>query len=244
MKLDSQTIAEAAQRVGIKAEELAAVLQRGTAVSYKAGDYLFHESTPRQWLGLVIEGEIDLVRGQHGNSVLMGVAQPGAILSESVMLDGTPHATSARTHQGTTVWQIPRAELETVRAEHPEIFYRIVGQIAQRLSERLRLALDFEVFVVFLPKGQPLAEKALGLVAKVREGKAGAAAQRLQARELREELRRWAASDSAVAARPENAPTQAGVTLRGVRFLWRDHARKTNFSGEKPGVIIYRHDGP
>jgi aspartate ammonia-lyase len=140
MKLNTQTIADAAHRVGIKAEELAAVLQRGTQVEYKAGDYLFHESTPRQWLGVVIEGEIDLVRGQHGNSVLIGLAQPGAILSEGVMLDNSPHATSARTHQGASVWQIPRAELESVRAEQPEIFYRIVGQIAQRLSERLRMA--------------------------------------------------------------------------------------------------------
>jgi hypothetical protein len=102
----------------------------------------------------------------------------------------------------------------------------------------------FEVFVAFLPKGAPLAEKALGLLAKLREGKAGAAAQKLQARQLREELRRWAASESAVAARPENAPAPVGVTLRGVRFLWREHARKMNFSGERPGVTIYRHDGP
>ena len=140
MKLDSNTIAEAAQRIGIKAEELAAVLQRGAAVTYKAGDYLFHESTPRQWLGLVIQGEIDLVRGQHGQSVLIGVAQAGAILSEGVMLDDTPHATSARTHQGATVWQIPRAELDAVRSEQPEVFYRLVGQIARRLSDRLRAA--------------------------------------------------------------------------------------------------------
>ena len=35
MNIDSQTIAEAAQRIGIKPEELAAVLQRGTAVQYK-----------------------------------------------------------------------------------------------------------------------------------------------------------------------------------------------------------------
>src|SRR5262245_29963932 len=140
MKLDSNTIAEAAQRIGIKPEELAAVLQRGTAVSYQAGDYLFHESTPRQWLGLVIEGEIDLVRGQHGNSVLIGVAQPGAIVSEGVMLDDTPHGTSARTHQGAKVWQIPRAELEKVRAEKPDVFYRLVGQMARRLSDRLRAA--------------------------------------------------------------------------------------------------------
>jgi aspartate ammonia-lyase len=140
MKLDSNTIAAAAQRIGIKAEELAAVLQRGMAVTYKAGDYLFHESTPRQWLGLVIEGEVDLVRGQHGNSVLLGVAQPGAILSEGVMLDDTPHGTSGRTNQGATLWQISRAELDAVRAATPELFYRLVGQVARRMGDRLRAA--------------------------------------------------------------------------------------------------------
>src|SRR5262245_51959287 len=140
MKLDSTTIAEAAQRIGIKPDELAAVLQRGAAVTHKAGDYLFHESTPRQWLGLVMEGEVDIVRGQHGQSVLIGVAQPGAMLGEGVMLDDTAHGASARTNMGATVWQIPRAELDKVRAEKPEIFYRIVGQVARRLSDRLRAA--------------------------------------------------------------------------------------------------------
>jgi aspartate ammonia-lyase len=140
MKLDSNTIAEAAQRIGIKPEELAAVLQRGTAVTYRGGDYLFHESTPRQWLGLVLEGKIDLVRGQHGQSVLIGVAQPGALLSEGVMLDDTSHGVSAVTHHGAGVWQISRAELGKVREEQPQVFYRIVGQIARRLSDRLRAA--------------------------------------------------------------------------------------------------------
>jgi len=140
MKLNSDTIAEAAQRIGINPEELAAVLQRGASVTYKGGDYLFHESTPRQWLGLVIEGEIELVRGQHGQSVLLGVAQPGAIFSEGVMLDDTAHGTSAVTRQGAKIWQIPRGELDKVRAENPEVFYRLVGLIARRLSDRLRTA--------------------------------------------------------------------------------------------------------
>jgi aspartate ammonia-lyase len=56
------------------------------------------------------------------------------------MLDDTPHGTSAVTRQGATVWQIPRAELDAVRKESPEVFYRLVGQIARRLSDRLRAA--------------------------------------------------------------------------------------------------------
>jgi aspartate ammonia-lyase len=80
------------------------------------------------------------VRGQFGNSVLVGVAQSGAILGEGVMLDDTPHGTSAVTHQGAKVWQISRAELNKVRAEKPEVFYRFVAQVARRLSERLQAA--------------------------------------------------------------------------------------------------------
>jgi aspartate ammonia-lyase len=142
MKLNPETIAAAAQRIGIQPDELEAVLRRGASVIYKAGDYLFHESTPRQWLGLLMEGEVNLVRGQHGQSVLIGLAQPGAILGEGVMLDDSPHITSAVTYQGCQVWQISRAELDKVRLENPEVFYRLVGQVARRLSEQLRAAAE------------------------------------------------------------------------------------------------------
>jgi aspartate ammonia-lyase len=142
MKLDSKTIADAAQRIGIKPDELHAILFRGEAVDYAPGDYLFHESAPRQWFGLLLEGEVDLLHGQHGQTVRVGLVQPSAIIGEGVMLDDTPHNNSAVTRQGATVWQISRAAMETARAETPEVFYRVVGQIARRLSERLRIATE------------------------------------------------------------------------------------------------------
>jgi aspartate ammonia-lyase len=142
MILDSKILTEAAQRIGIPPEELAAVVQRGCSVRYQAGDYLFHEGTPRQWMGVVLEGEIDLMHGQHGRQTLVGVAQPGAILSEGVMLDDTPHSISAVTRQGAEIWQISSKELDAVRKEKPEIFYRIVAQLARRLSDRLRAATE------------------------------------------------------------------------------------------------------
>lgn len=142
MKINADTIADAAQRMGIKPEELAAVLERGTAVQYQAGDYLFHESAPRQWLGLVLAGDVDLVRGQQGKSVLIGEARLGAMLSEGVMLDDTPHTTSAVTWRGAEVWQISKAELERVRHDSPEVFYRLVAQVARRMGDRLRAAAE------------------------------------------------------------------------------------------------------
>ena len=140
MQIDQDTIAEAARRIGIKPEELAAVLERGSSVFYQAGEYLFHESTPRSWLGLVLLGEVEILRGQLGSTVLLSRLQPGALVSEGLILDDTPHATSGVTRLGARIWQIPRAELEAVREQNPRVFYRLVGQVARRMGERLRLA--------------------------------------------------------------------------------------------------------
>jgi len=140
MKLDTTTLAAAAKRIGITPEELDEFARRGTSVTYPAGDTLFHESAPRQWLGVVTDGEVELLRGQRGRSVVVGTAQAGAILGEGVMLDDSAHGTSGVTRHGATVWQVSRAEIEKVRAEKPEVFYKLVAQIARRLSERIRLA--------------------------------------------------------------------------------------------------------
>lgn len=142
MSLQLDTIAAAAKRIGIATEDLAAVMQPGSAVSYAAGDYLYHESTPRLWLGLVLEGEVQIERGAQARTVTLATLMPGAVFSEGVMLDDAPHAANALTPKGAKVWQISRADLEKVRAEKPDIFYRIVGRIAARLSERLRFAAE------------------------------------------------------------------------------------------------------
>src|SRR5687768_8209040 len=135
MSLNLETISVAAQRIGIGAEDLSAVVQQGQSVAYSAGDTLYHESTPRTWLGILLEGEVEIIRGAQARTVTIATLVPGAVFSEGVMLDDSPHGSSAVTRKGCRVWQIPRNQLETVRAEKPEIFYRIVGRIAARLSE-------------------------------------------------------------------------------------------------------------
>jgi aspartate ammonia-lyase len=142
MRPDPTTVAAAALRMGVPADELARLLDAGRAVTYAAGDFLFHESTPRQWLGFVLDGEVELLRGRQGHTVRIGVVQPGGMLGEGVMLDDTAHGTSAVARLGATVWQVPRASLEACRRDAPDCFYRFVGQVARRLSERLRAATE------------------------------------------------------------------------------------------------------
>ena len=67
---------------------------------------------------------------------------PGSALSEGILLDGLPHTGSARTRTGATAVTVPQAALDALRAEQPELFYRVVGRMARLVSDRLRLLTD------------------------------------------------------------------------------------------------------
>jgi aspartate ammonia-lyase len=142
MKLDSQTINSASNRLGIPVDELNALIEQGEEVRYEAGQYLYHESTPRLWLGIVLEGEVEVTRGAQARSVLLVRLVNGALLSEGVLLDDSPHTGNASTPKGATVWQISRSALERVRSEKPAVYYQIVGRVAARISDRLRHAAE------------------------------------------------------------------------------------------------------
>ena len=104
----------------------------------------------------------------------------------------------------------------------------------------------FDVQVFFLARDTPGLDKLRALVKAMSGDGREAALAKLQERQLREVLAPWVADESAVAARPANAPARIGGTARaaGAEFPWRDYARSVNFSAEKPGVITFRHDAP
>jgi len=140
MIFSDDRIASLAGSMGIAPGELASLLDLGTSHVYKAGDYLFHESTPRLWMGIVEEGEVEIVRGYQGFSVRLAVLTRGTGFAEGVLLDDLPHAASAVALTDVKVWQIPREAFNHLRESSPDTFYRMVGHVARRLSARLRSA--------------------------------------------------------------------------------------------------------
>jgi aspartate ammonia-lyase len=51
MKDIIQKLEAPARAMGVPVAEMAAIVEKGQVVAYEAGACLFHESTPRQWLG-------------------------------------------------------------------------------------------------------------------------------------------------------------------------------------------------
>ncbi|MEY3896397.1 MAG: hypothetical protein RLZZ214_1917, partial [Verrucomicrobiota bacterium] len=64
--------------MAIPADELAALIGEGESYSYPAGAWLFHESMPRLWMGIVEEGEVEIVRGNHGHTTRLATLTRGA----------------------------------------------------------------------------------------------------------------------------------------------------------------------
>src|SRR4051794_32784717 len=123
-----ETLVVPAKAMGIPVEDLAAMVQRGKAVKYEAGACLFHESTPREWMGIVVNGEVEVVRGLHGKRTVLAVLSHGAVISEGVLLDESAHGASAFARGGDVeVHQIPLDVLKDVRATMPDLYYRVVA---------------------------------------------------------------------------------------------------------------------
>jgi len=140
--LTPETIEDAATRIGIPSAEFSSLLERGRVVTFAPGEHLFHESSPRTWMGLILEGDVEILRGAQSRQVILATLSSGALIGEGAMLDDSAHTAGAVTRQGVTLWRIDRAQIEALRSENPEVFYRVVGRVAARLSERLRAAAE------------------------------------------------------------------------------------------------------
>jgi len=142
MKIEKSSIAKAAKASGISEKDLAAFFAEGEQHVYKANEWLFQESTPRQWAGIILEGNIELVRGLHGSSRHIATMIEGALISEGTFLEGDSHSNGAYTREGATVWQIPKEKIDIIQEKNPDMFYRIISRIAVGINRRLRVLSD------------------------------------------------------------------------------------------------------
>lgn len=139
MKIEKSIIQQAAKGSGISEEDLSVFFKEGEVRVYEPNEWLFQESTPRQWAGIILDGDIELVRGLHANSQHVATMIAGALISEGAFLDGDSHSNGGFSRKGSTVWQISKEKIEKFRVDQPEFFYRIVSRVAVGVNRRMRV---------------------------------------------------------------------------------------------------------
>ncbi len=146
MNIDN-ILQRASRRMDMDPAELKEFFDHGEQRVYAAEEWLFHESSPRRWGGIILDGDVEIVRGLHGSTHHIAVLGAGQLISEDVFLEDLPHTSGALTRLGATVWQISNEQIEAFRAEKPDLYYRIVARVATGISERLRVVSQSMVHV-------------------------------------------------------------------------------------------------
>lgn len=129
---------QVAKAVDLSHEDIQCFIAAGEKKVFEPSQWLFHESTPREWAGIVIEGDVQIVRGLHGKTHHVGTLITGALISEAIFIDKSSHNNSASTRGGATILAIPLAQIDALKAEKPDVFYRIVSRIAVGINRRLQ----------------------------------------------------------------------------------------------------------
>jgi len=109
--------------------------------TYKTGDLLFSENSPRKYVYLIYDGEVELFKTTpYGEEKRLTFFRKYDFLSEGALMDDYPHSTSARALIDTTALTISREKFESLFAEHPHLAAKILSRIARVISRRMRQA--------------------------------------------------------------------------------------------------------
>jgi aspartate ammonia-lyase len=98
---------------------------------------LFQEGEARQLLALVVSGAVAIEKQESGRPVRLATLGPGEAVGEGLLLDDSPHGTSARAIVPTTCYVLSRDQVETMLKESPSLYAALVARAARAISQRL-----------------------------------------------------------------------------------------------------------
>ena len=105
--------------------------------AYRAplGAEVIREGDDGDFMLLVLEGSVEIVRGQ---AQIMGTAGPGKTLGEMSLIDGEPRFASCVALEPVTFAVLDRESLSRILAEEPRIGVKLMMELLMLLNQRLR----------------------------------------------------------------------------------------------------------
>jgi aspartate ammonia-lyase len=139
---------------GLDDDALARLAQGADRKAYAAGDYLFHDGTPRTELFVIAKGDVEIVVSPGNEEVVVAHLGEGSFVGEGAMLDDEPHHTSCRAVVETTALILGCDALDKIFQSDPKTARTILAEIARTITRRLRAAsLGHRADVVLLYAG-------------------------------------------------------------------------------------------
>jgi len=108
-----------------------------TTATYECDDVLFEEGRPRAFMAIIGAGAVAVEKGHSARPVRLVTLGPGEALGEGLLLDESPHGTSARALQRTEVFVISADQIHEMLKEYPALYAALVARAARSISQRL-----------------------------------------------------------------------------------------------------------
>ena len=101
---------------------------------------LFQEGQPRERFAILISGAVVIEKESEGKSTRLVTFGAGDAVGEGLLLDESPHGTTARAIMPGTALVMTRAQLNDLTKDSPQLYAALVARAARSISERLRRA--------------------------------------------------------------------------------------------------------
>ncbi|HEX6965158.1 MAG TPA: aspartate ammonia-lyase [Gemmatimonadaceae bacterium] len=110
------------------------------ASAFEPDQILFREGEPRRFFAILTSGSVAIEKGEDGGTKRLATLGRGEALGEGILLDESPHGTTARTLEPTTLASISAEEVRKLLTERPSVYAALVARAARSISQRLRAA--------------------------------------------------------------------------------------------------------
>jgi aspartate ammonia-lyase len=104
---------------------------------YECDAVLFDEGAPRTFFAILVSGAVAIEKTVQARPVRLVTLGAGEAIGEGLLLDDTPHGTSARAVQRTEAFIVSAGQVQEMLKEYPALYAALVGRAARTISRRL-----------------------------------------------------------------------------------------------------------
>jgi SulP family sulfate permease len=127
---------------GLDPAELAVLRQHLRRRELDADEVLFNEGEAGGRLYVLARGAVSIVIRRPGGDSRVVTFAPGSLFGEGAMLDGSRRSATAIAAEDAVVYSLSRTALDSLAASHPALANKLLLNLGQHLSGRLRQTTD------------------------------------------------------------------------------------------------------
>jgi CRP/FNR family cyclic AMP-dependent transcriptional regulator len=114
-------------------EQLQALVGASERMLFQAGEIVFRQGDPADWLYVVEEGNVDIVIPSEGEEIVLASFGAGSFFGELGLFDQQPRNATARASEGAKLVGVPVGAVTSLIDGHPAAARHFLRVVAQRL---------------------------------------------------------------------------------------------------------------